>query len=235
MTYRVFSRAPYAKPGAWRDQVHPYQGFWLAYDAVGDKVYGTPWYMGSLDVTAWGFANGTKPGVIRMTPSASAYPQEFPVSPLSGYNNTLTNFMYGNGSYVVTRSRELLSREAYKAFDYAYSGGSTVWQVSSIANENTVGDWVQLQLPFSIKLYGFRVFFGNTATIYARSPNGFDIHGIQGDGAMELLGSFVKVWDWSDFYIAAPGNAKLYNKFRFTINGQTSLASLNEIRFFGTW
>ena len=107
----------------------------------------------------------------------------FPPAPMTGYSTNLTGLSpYGQGTYVASASAEFSGTSAWNAFDrntgttwggqsgqysgsgsvpYLYVGGSPPRTVDVNGNSYT-GDWVQIQMPSSIVLASYSIYY-NTA------------------------------------------------------------------------
>ena len=236
LTYRIYSSSPMTKTGTLQtDAAFPYKNAWLAYNQNTDTIYAAAWSTVQTASTAWRFVSVQEPDETSVTNAMSQIVQEFPVAGLTGYTTNLSGYAYGNGVYTVTVSRDLATRQGWKAFDYAVAGGDSAWQCTDIAGSSTVNDYLQIQLPFGIRLQSFGI-HAFTNTIYNRTPSTFSIYGIRpGDTTLELLGNYTKVFNYNVYVVGSPGNSVLYDRIRLTVTSNTSLASVTDLRLFGTW
>ncbi len=158
----------------------------------------------------------------------------YPVAALTANSTTLSGKSYGNGTYIVTATRELASRPKWLAFDNSLT---TAWQSTDNAGLSTVNYWIQIEVPVEICLTSFWIQTGMNTT-WDRSPSNFTISGSRlGSSTFETLGTFNKsaknVRNLDTYTIASPANTIYYNRFKLNNNTNIVLLSLLEWRLTG--
>jgi|UniRef100_A0A6C0BEM7 hypothetical protein len=234
VTYRVYCSSPIVKTGSQQtDAVLPYKNAWLAYNSGTDTIYAASWSTLSTTVTEFSFITINGNPIASNEAAVSAVIQEFPVKALTALTTTISGYAYGNGTYTVTRSRDITGREAWRAFDYIT--GASTWQTTSDTLSSTLNDWVQIQLPFAIRLNSFGI-DSQINTVFNRTPATFRIEGIRvGETTLNLIGNYSKVSNYKQYMVSSPANNELYNRIRLTITTNTSLATVTDLRLFATW
>lgn len=161
---------------------------------------------------------------------------EFPSASLGSATATLSNVLYGAGTYTISASAEgTPDRQHYKAFD---NDNMTVWQMS-VDDAAGVNHWLQLKLPHPIRLQSYLIDATGGNTIASRCPTGWRL-----DGYDPVAKTWVVLHNGTKFDYTGPtilphvvNSQTLVDTLKFTIT-DVSLAvptSVPELKFYGTW
>jgi len=120
----------------------------------------------------------------------------YPPGPLTASSTTLTNYAYGNGSYISSASTTYPggTEVDWMAFNYNNTTNTDVWTASSsyhlgtpgtsttvISGTTYTGDWLQIQLPIPIILTKYNIY--TRSNDLNRGPKDFYIGG-SNDGSI---------------------------------------------------
>jgi hypothetical protein len=166
---------------------------------------------------------------------------EYPPAELTANTTTITSGSYGTGTYVASSSTEYFSGAfpASRAFEsttlfgsddsfwhsasgnivlYNQTTGSYLGTVGTLAVNGTTynGDWIQLQLPESIKLTSFSILPRQEGSLWVdRSPNTFVILGSNNGISWNLVNSQSGINNWTTTSKTFTVNSnKSYNYYR---------------------
>lgn len=177
-------------------------------------------------------------------------PIVYPVSRLTSNTTTITNRSFGNGVYTASASSTFSGVEdAFSAFDEdassqwtvslytLYSNGNYVGsQSTTVSNVTIGGEWIQLQLPFPIRLRSY-IFKTHDVDSY-RMPRSWVIAGSTDGTTWTLLDSrsdqTLTVKNFYTSYVSGVSNT--YRYFRMIIRNLTNVignawCSINELKF----
>jgi hypothetical protein len=186
--------------------------------------------------------------------------EEYPpiaLNSLSGISSsgtqTLTGFLYGNGSYTVSAST--VNSATYpisRAFDKLNPAGENYWasinsyntstgiytgsvSTSYIGNDllssNYLGEWIQIQLPYNIILSSYLLIsqVNSSSTVSTRGPRNFILLGSINGINWNLLDSKINISQWGTTGIpkvfTISNNILSYSYYRLCINANQSLST----------
>lgn len=215
---------------------------WFTYDAPNDYILCSDWVKTDKH-NKWIFEGKNLDKLPKSTNvPVNSFAQPFPPTGLWTANSVMSNMMYGNGTYSVTQSAEInvtgTVRVGYLAFDKSNGG---MWQATG-GNNN--GQWVQLQLPFPIKLKSYSIMAGNNSTFASRTIPNWNIEAKETatTPSFTVIASGTRgataytINEVRTFTITNTFNDTLYQVFRVTItNDTTSTAVIPDITFWGTF
>jgi hypothetical protein len=174
---------------------------------------------------------------------------QYPPSPLTANTTTISNALYGNGTYIASASETSVLSEAFNLFrpneafasdfTYMYGGYQGATSTSFIINNNSdslTGVWIQLQLPSPIALYSYRIVPFNSSLYSGGHPIGYALLGST-DGSTWYLVDDKRSASGPNGGEVIISNAQSYSYFRLVVHsvydvGDTTFMRFNDFELF---